>query len=102
MLPPHNPEWHGPTPCCQSTPGFFPCQRSVHKREFRELGRGRWGKRSLGGSVDRLGRWRRQDEVLPPGQAHHGGEQGEGVEAGRISAYMCTACVGMRATRRTA
>lgn len=38
---PNDPEWHGPTPCCQSTPGILPRQRDIGTGEF--LGRV-WGR----------------------------------------------------------
>lgn len=76
-----------PHACCQSTPGNFPCQRSVDTEEFWVLGRGRWGERSLGGGFGRFGR--RQDMVLPPRQAHDGGKQNEGGSKPEQSARTC-------------
>lgn len=73
----------GPTSCCRSTPGDVPCRRGVDTDGFWELGRGRRGERSFGGGFGRLGRWRRQDAVLPPGQGHHDAKQHEGGRSGK-------------------
>lgn len=56
---PNDPEWHGPTPCCQSTLGALTCQRDAGMGEFLGLGWGCWGCWGAGGlgeGIRRLGR----------------------------------------------